>query len=336
LDGGVGVFAENSALHPRLTLSAVTRTTPPNSAAPIAGGGTKPPLGVQLRDALETANTPFRHVQDLLRFPISEARMRRRIQEQLLRGTPILVYSATKTASTAVAAALDRTPKIETVKVHHLEPAHFWTGPLSSPVADDGMLRHRAIEQRAAREILLHGSDQPLKVVAVMRDPIAFNLSNYTYFGRAYWMRHFWRRAPWMSTASLFDHFRATFPHASSSLWWTHEFASTTGIDVFREGFDASRGWQRYQRGRFDCMVLRADLDDREKRSALAEWLDCDVAPVERENANDQQAAPGVYERLKEAMRAEPAYIDAMLALPSAQTFFNAAQRDALRAKWLR
>ena len=87
----------------------MTRTTPPNSAAPIAGGGTKPPLGVQLRDVLETANTPFRHVQDLLRFPISEARMRRRIREQLARGTPILVYSATKTASTAVAAALDRT-----------------------------------------------------------------------------------------------------------------------------------------------------------------------------------------------------------------------------------
>jgi hypothetical protein len=285
---------------------------------------------------LETANTPFRHVQDLLRFPISEARMRRRIREQLARGTPILVYSATKTASTAVAAALDRTPRIETVKVHHLQPAHFWTGPLSSPVAADGMLRHRAIEQRAARELLLQGSDQPLKVVAVMRDPIAFNLSNYTYFGRAYWMRRFWRRAPWMSTATLFDHFRATFPHASSSLWWTHEFAATTGIDVFREGFHTSRGWQRYQRGRFDCMVLRADIDDREKRSALAEWLDCDVAPVERENANDQQAAPGVYERLKEAMRAEPEYIDAMLALPSAQTFFNAAQRDALRAKWLR
>jgi hypothetical protein len=318
------------------TLGSVTLSPRTNSSNLSETDRASPPWTATLRDLLETANTPFRHIQDSLRFPISESRMRRRIREQLARGTPILVYSATKTASTAVAAALDRTSGLETVKVHHLEPAHFWTGPLSSPVADDGMLRHRAIEQRAAREFLLHGSEQPLKVVAVMRDPIAFNLSNYTYFGRAYWMRHFWRRAPWMSTATLFEHFRATFPHASSSLWWTHEFAATTGIDVFREGFDASRGWQRYQRGRFDCMVLRADIDDREKRSALAEWLDCDVAPVERENANDQQAAPGVYERLKEAMRAEPAYNDAMLALPSAQTFFNAAQRDALRAKWLR
>jgi hypothetical protein len=287
-----------------------------------------------LRDALEIVNTPFKHVQDILRFPISELRMRRRLAAQLAHATPILVYSATKTASTAVAAALDRTPDLETVKVHLLQPEHFWRGPLSPPAAPNGMLRHRAIEQRATRALLL-ASNRPLRMVAVMRDPIAFNLSNYTCFGRAYWMRRFWRRAPWMPTAALLEHFLRTFPHESSSLWWTHEFARTTGIDVFREGFDSALGWQRHHRGRFDCLLLRADLDDREKQRALSTWLGREIAPVERENMNDTQSAPGVYERLKSAIRTQGDYIDRMLELPSARTFLDDAGRRALRERWL-
>jgi hypothetical protein len=295
---------------------------------------TPAPFAARLRDALEIANTPFRFAQDAIRFPRSEARMTRRIESQLARGAPILVYSAPKTASTAVAAALDRTAGIETVKVHLLQPEHFWAGPLQAKVAPDGLLRHRAIEQRPSRRLLLDG-DRPLRVVSVIRDPIGFNLSNYTYFGRAYWMRTFWRSAPWIPTSRILAHFLATFPHASSSLWWTHEFARSTGIDPLREGFDAARGWQRYQRGRFDCLVLRADIADTEKHAALASWLGCAVAPVERENLNDTQAAPGVYERLKSAIRGEPAYVDRMLDLPAARAFYDDRQREALRSRWL-
>ena len=286
-----------------------------------------------MRDALEVVNTPFRFAQDTLRFPRSERRMTRRIEAQLDRGTPIVVYSAPKTASTAVAAALDRTPGIETVKVHFLQPEHFWAGPLQPKVARDGLLRHRAIEQRPSRRLLLDG-DRPLRIVSMVRDPIAFNLSNYTYFGRAYWMRTFWRSAPWVPTQRLIAHFLATFPHESASRWWTHEFARTTGIDPLAEGFDAARGWQRYRRGRFDCLVLRADIADAGKHAALAEWSGTDIAAIERENPNNAQSAPGVYARMKAAIGGQPDYIARMLDLPATRAFFTPAQREAIRARW--
>ena len=293
-----------------------------------------PPFPARLRDTIEALNTPFRFIQDGMRFPASEARMRRRIETQLARGTPIVVYSAPKTASTAVAAALDRTPDIETVKVHFLQPTHFWAGPLQRKVAPNGLLRHRAIEQRASRQLLLE-SDRPLRIVSVVRDPIAFNLSNYTYFGRAYWMRTFWRSAPWLGTDRLIEHFLASFPHESPSLWWREEFARTTGIDPIAEGFDAERGWQRYRRGRFDCLVLRADISDEAKLAALREWTGLEVPAVERENLNDSQSAPGVYERMKSAIGAHAEYIERMLALPATTAFFTDAQRAMLRARWV-
>lgn len=296
---------------------------------------TAPPLRARLRDALEVANTPLRHAQDALRFPRSEGRMRARIQSILDAGaSPIVVYSAPKTASTSVAAALDRTEGVATVKVHFVQPPHFWPGPLAPKVAPSGLLRHRAIEQRSSRE-LLFDRDMPLRIVSVVRDPVAFNLSNYTYFGRAYWMRPFWRSAPWLPTARIARHFLATFPHESSSLWWTEEFARTTAIDPLAEGFDAERGWQRYRRGRFDCLVLRADIDDRAKTEALRAWTGLEVAEVARENANDTQSAPGVYPRLQRAMSGHAAYVERMLALPASQVFFTAGQREALCARWL-
>ena len=292
------------------------------------------PFSRRLRDAFEIINTPMRHAQDALRFPKSQARMTLRIREQLARGNPIVVYSAPKTASTSIAAALDRSAGLDTVKVHMVQPAHFWRGPLQSKTAPDGLLRHRAIEQVPSRELLFN-TDRLLRIVSVVRDPIAFNLSNYTFFGRAYWMRSFWRSAPWISTARLMKHFLATFPHASSNMWWEHEFTRSTGINPISDGFDQARGWQRYQRERFDCLVLRSDVSDAAKCEALSEWTGVEVSPIARENSNEGQSAPGVYERLKSAIRNEPAYVDAMLALPSMHGFYNADQRAALRAHWL-
>lgn len=305
-----------------------------NGPQPHGARDLRAPIGARVRDGFEILNTPFRHLQDALRFTRSEARAALHMESVAGRGTPIVVYSAPKTASTSVAAALDRTPGIATIKVHFLQPAHFWAGPLQQKVAPNGLLRHRAIAQRPARRILVN-SNEPLRMVSVIREPIGFNLSNYTYFGRAYWMRTFWRSAPFLPTDRILRHFLDTFPHASSSLWWEHEFARTTGIDVGREAFDAERGWQRYQHGRFDCLVIRADITDSAKQDALRGWAGFDVAAVERENANDTQAAPGVYNRLKEAIRDEPAYVERMLALPSMRTFYSDAQRMAIRDRWL-
>ena len=145
-------------------------------------------------------------------------------------------------------------------------------------------------------------------------------------------MQLFWRSAPWISTARLMKHFLATCPYASANMCWEHEFTRSTGINSISDGFDQARGWQRYQRERFDCLVLRSDVSDAAKCEALSEWTGVEVSPIAHENSHEGQSAPGVYERLKSAIDNKPAYVDAMLALPSMHGFYNADQRAALRA----
>ena len=294
------------------------------------------PWSARLRDSIEAANTPFRLVQDAIRLPRSELRYRRKIEASLRRRPDVLlVYSATKTASTALADALAATDRFTVIKVHNLQREHFWPGsgfPMATP---SGGLRHRAKEQFFARRFL-RNFDGPVRVLSMARDPIAFNISNFTYFGRAYWLRTCWRSARWIPGPELGRLFMERFPHESSSVWWSRDFAPTIGFDPLSSAFDAERGWTRRTSGRFDSLVMRADLDDGAKASAVRDWLGLESLPqIGRVNENDAQAPPELAARLRAFVRTQPAYVDRMLALPASRHLWTDAQRDALRARWL-
>lgn len=295
------------------------------------------PISARLRDAIEVVNTPFRFVQDALRFPISEGRRWRLIQESLrVRPAPLIVYSAPKTASTSVATAIEATDAFTVMKVHHVQPEHFWPGVGCTLTTPAGALRHKAIEQRTTREFLRRYVG-PVRIVSLMRDPIAFNVSNFTYFGRSYWLRTAWRSARWMPEEELARRFFEGFPHESSSVWWRSEFAKTIGVDVLERPFDQEQGWLTLRSGRFDVLVLRTDLDDAAKSAALRAWLpEAGVPDVRRLNQNDAQAPPELADRLREAIARRPDYVDRMLDLPASRYFWSERQRAAMRERWLR
>lgn len=295
------------------------------------------PLACRLRDAFEVVNTPVRHVQDLLRFPVSERRWLRAVRASIAqRPEVVMVYSAPKTASTSVADAIERTNAFTVIKVHHLQPAFFWPGVASPIVTRFGGVRHRAIEQRTTRSLLPYVRG-PIKTVSMIRDPIAFNLSNFTFFGRGYWMRTRWRSAPWMTPDELFSRFRRDFPVGASDAWWTHEFRPTTGIDPLNEPFDAERGWQVLRSDRFECLLLRTDVPESEKTDALRSFLGrTDVPPIARLNPNAVGAPPALIERLSRAIGTHPDYVDRALGLPAALHFWTDRQRAVIRECWLR
>lgn len=302
----------------------------------MSGTSDSPPLSARLRDGIEVLNTPFRFVQDGLRFPFSERRYERRLDASLAaRPEAVMVYSAPKTATTAIAHALEEVDRLTVIKVHHVQPEHDYRGAGTALASAAGALRHRAIEQRTTRRFLAR-RDGPIRVVSMIREPVAFNVSNFTFFGKAYWLRTAWRSAPWMSASDLGQRFLGTFPHGSSSIWWTREFAPTIGFDPLGEAFDAERGWQLRACGRFHVLLLRADLDDAVKAEALRAWMPgVELPAVQRVNENGVQAPPVLAERLREFLRGRPGYVDEMLALPASRRFWTDAQRRAIRSRWL-
>lgn len=290
-----------------------------------------PPIAAQIRDVAEVINTPFRFVQDALRFPKSERRCERRLQESLERRPNVLmVYSAPKTASTSVAAALEACDAFTVIKVHHVQSEFFWPGVGTRLHTAHGGMRHKAIEQRTTQRFLeRHTGD--IRVVSLVRDPIAFNISNFTYFGRAYWLRTHWRSARWMPEEELARRFFATFTHDASSVWWQREYAPTMGFNPLAEPFDTELGWKQRVSGRFNTLILRTDLGDQAKTAALRAWLPgIDIADIGRVNLNENQSPPELAQRLRSVVARNPEYIRRMLDLPAVRHFWSAVQRAKL------
>ena len=290
-----------------------------------------PPLAAQIRDVAEVINTPFRFVQDALRFPNSERRCERRLQESLERRPNVLmVYSAPKTASTSIAAAIEACDAFTVIKVHHVQPEFFWPGVGTRLKTAHGGMRHKAIEQRTTQRFLERHVGE-IRVVSLVRDPIAFNVSNFTYFGRAYWLRTHWRSARWMPEEELARRFFSTFTHEASSVWWQREYAPTMGFDPLAEPFDTEIGWKRRISGRFDTLILRTDLGDQAKTAALRGWLPgVDLTDVGRVNLNENQSPPELAQRLRSVVARHPEYVERMLELPAVRHFWSAAQRAGL------
>ena len=293
-----------------------------------------PPIAAKIRDVAEVINTPFRFVQDALRFPKSERRCERRLQESLERRPNVLmVYSAPKTASTSVAAAIEACDAFTVIKVHHVQPEFFWPGVGTRLSTAHGGMRHKAIEQRTTQRFLQrHAGD--FRVVSLVRDPIAFNISNFTYFGRAYWLRTHWRSARWMPEEELARRFFATFTHEASSVWWQREYAPTMGFNPLAEPFDTESRWKQRVSGRFNTLILRTDLADQAKSAALRTWLPgIDIVDVGRVNLNENQSPPELAQRLQTALTQNPEYVQRMFELPAARHFWSEAQRARISDK---
>jgi hypothetical protein len=221
-------------------------------------------------------------------------------------------------------------------RAHHAQPEALWPGPGTSTISAHGGVRHRAPGDIIMLPFLKAFSGE-VRFVSMVRDPIAFNVSNFTYFGRVYWLRHHWRTVRWMPAEQLAELFFKTFPHKASSVWWQREFAQTVGYDALAQPFDTERGWAVAGSGRTRSLIMRVDVPDEQKTSLLREFLECPTVPnVRRENLNDSRAPSELWVRIKAAIATRPDYVDSLLDLPSVRHFWNDAQRAKIRATWLK
>jgi hypothetical protein len=296
------------------------------------------PFLARLRDIAETVNTPIRFVHEGIHHVQTERRALRRLKAATANKPKlVIVLSAPKTASTSVLrAAVEANGDFTVTRAHHAQPEALWWGVGTTLVTPHGGLRHRSYGDMMMLPFLrsFHGE---VRFISMVRDPIAFNVSNFTYFGRWYWLRHHWRTVRWMPAEQLADLFFRTFPHAASSVWWQREFAQTVGHDPLSQPFDTEAGWAMARSGRTRSLIMRIDVPDARKTTLLREFLECPSVPdVRRENLNSTKAPSELGERLKAAIATRPDYVDRVLDLPAVRHFWSDAQRARMRATWLR
>jgi len=178
---------------------------------------------------------------------------------------PVIVYSKERTGSVALYNSLVAAG-VPAIATHYLDPAKIGEGKLSGSA--QWASKHVVQPRRRA------------KFITLVRNPVDNLLST---FARSEFVdkprsRGLSPEAALDVTPSELDtRFRRYLDDGEPLReldWFDSEFRVALRIDVFAHPFDATLGFDRIASGPFDVLILRTELNDRDKAAAVARFLE--------------------------------------------------------------
>lgn len=177
----------------------------------------------------------------------------------LLRRTPVIVYSMERTGTVAVHQSL-LAHKVFALATHSLDAAKIPEGRVSGSAR--WACRH-LIEPR--REV---------KLITLVRNPLDNLLSTFA--------RQVYESDP-RAAASPEEHdsiarrfveeYLGSGRHLGPLYWFENEYRVAVGIDVFEYLFNKNDGFTTLREGSFQALILRTELADDAKAAAIAAFL---------------------------------------------------------------
>jgi hypothetical protein len=169
----------------------------------------------------------------------------------------ILIYQMGKVGSTSLANALgDRA-----IQIHNFFPSNepclrrplYWSALNKKPLH---WAFYHAIRQGIRRR-------RTLKIITLVRDPIARNVSMY-FHDLHYWLAYYFSEVRPDGVGredvdTLIDCFRQTFDHNYPLDWFDRELKRLTGIDVYEHAFDRTTGCTKIDKDGVSLLIVQTE-----------------------------------------------------------------------------
>jgi hypothetical protein len=266
----------------------------------------------------------------LLRLPKPLAKALRRFHfrraiRRSLRGAtpPVLVYTASKVASSAV------THMISAANIREIHAAMRRRG-LGLVGKDMDDLEDLGLA--LADEIIK--PRRRARVVSLVRDPVARNISFYFQTLDMLWQQE--RAHERFTVEQLLEEFHQRFRHERGVDWFDVEFKPVLGMDVYEHPFPQREGFLRIDSGPYEVLLMRHDLDDRLKEKCLADLIRVPSVTLTPMNVGAEKSYSEAYREFLSRVVLPEDYVDRMLGSKYARHFFDPEELERVRAKWLR
>ena len=245
---------------------------------------------------------------------------------------PVLIYQMAKGASTTILHALERVG-INAIQVHLMNPAVVRR--LRSSMRAKGLSVHGMdidiIGHAVRRGIIEPG--RGAKIINLVREPVGRNVSVYFQILDAIWQAD--NAHEKIGLERLLEGFHDKFDHERTLNWFDDEFKPVLGVDIYEHEFPRESRCLRIERGPYDILLMRVDLDDVSKEKHLSEFLGVEGLKLLPANVASQKPYAATYREFLGALRLSETYVDRMLDSRYARHFFTDEERRALRSKWL-
>ena len=253
---------------------------------------------------------------------------------------PIVVYQMGKVGSQAVVQGLERTLGRPVFHIHFLTPENLaWAEETYRTHWDrrhdpDHVWDSYHLQRRLARD---RGACR-WKVITLVRDPVARNLSSFFQVAE----RRFGldlgrlgsaveREATWMELTDAFlDRFDE---HDVPDRWFDDELRTALGVDVYEAPFPA-RGWSLHASSAADVLVLQLERLHETAKEAFPAHLGVPVLPLAPVNVGGSKDYGRLYERFISEIRLPKAYLDRAYASRYAKHFYTPIEREELARRW--
>lgn len=272
-----------------------------------------------------------------LRLALARFHFRRSISQAVGGPTPpVLVYTAPKVASTAVAEALRDAG--QTVFHVHMISAQSMRGQREA-MRRRGLTRMKwdALGLEDIGNALASGLIEPrhpARIVSLVRDPVARNISFYFETLDVLWQtRRAHERVP---SERLLDEFHERFRHERGVEWFDNEFKPVLGIDVYEHPFPHDKGYVRIDSGPYEVLIMRHDLDDRVKEKCLADLVGVGPVSLAPKNVSAQKPYAEMYGEFLSRVELPEDYVNRLLDSKYARHFYGPEELARFRAKWLK
>jgi hypothetical protein len=188
-----------------------------------------------------------------------------------------------------------------------------------------------------ARETFQQFLNMPkLKIVSVVRDPVARNVSTFFYALDEFipdWEDR--RSKDSLTVDDLHNVFVTKRSFALSALnWFDEQMAPVFNIDVFAVPFPQEKGYKIYSSDNVDLLLLRFEDLSRCVQGAFREFLDIEHFELLKVNVGEERKAGSLY-KLFTKKPLSPEYVQWTYSSKLARHFYTEAELKAFTRSWV-
>ena len=174
------------------------------------------------------------------------------------------------------------------------------------------------------------------KIVTLVRDPIAVNISGFFQiidhslpnFEDRY-------RAGSVSIETATKVFLEKYDHEWPLTWFDIELNSALGIDVYSSHFPQSKGYKIYRTEQVELLVLRLENINECVYEAFNEFLGLEQFSLVKANVGSKKTYSTAYKKFKDSIALPESYINKMYSSKHARHFYSEAEIADFKARWM-
>lgn len=258
---------------------------------------------------------------------------------------PLIVFQMGKVGSSTLVTTLSQMGiEQEIYQIHFL--ADEWINRVYHMYKDASKVRGRPIVEehlmasRYLRDLIDRSRGAKWKVITLIRDPIARNISAFFQAFPIHYpevTKRFKTAAPPAQEKAneMIRLFLDDFDkHNVPIEWFDRHMKPAFGIDVYEEEFDPTLGHHIYHNERADLLLIRLENLRQSAGQALGIFMNLDHISLRNANISEDKSYSEEYKLFKANVSLPRSYIDSMYETKYMRHFFSEEEIERLRAKW--